>query len=216
MQLRRHFETIDGAAYAAAMARPGFSIPWARFFWKGDLAPFYAQMSLVQAIPEGATVIDCPCGSGVSIPAIAQRPDLRYVAVDNSPAMLRRAVRVAERVGAENLECVLGDAAQLELPDACASLFLSNWGLHCFERPRESLTEAFRVLAPGGILRGCCFVKGDDSFMQRRMVRPGVSVFREVGTRNEIEAWIGAAGFEPPALDQYGPMIYFEAVKAGI
>lgn len=215
MKLRRHFESIDGVAYSAAMARPGFSIPWARFFWQGDLAPFYAQMSLVSGVSEGATVVDCPCGAGVSIPSIQRRPDVRYIAIDNSPAMLRRAVRVAERVGAANVDCVLGDAAELELPDGVAELYLSNWGLHCFDRPITALHEAHRVLAPGGKLRGCCFVTGDDSLMQRRMVRPGVSVFREVGSREEIASWIEDAGFEPPMLDQSGPMLYFEARKPG-
>lgn len=213
MGLRRNFESTGGAMYSAAMARPGFSIPWARTVWRGDLAPFYAQMSLVTSVSEGATVVDCPCGSGVSLSALSGREDIRYIAVDISPSMLRRAERVASKLGLANVEFRQDDAASLPLIADQAELYLSNWGLHCFDRPAEALAEAFRVLKAGGRLRGCCFVAGDDHFMQRRMVKPGVSVFREVGSRDEIQEWIVAAGFEPPTIDQYGPMIYFEAAK---
>lgn len=216
MDLRRNFESFDGAMYSAAMARPGFSIPWARTFWRGDLAPFYAQMSLVSGVSEGATVVDCPCGAGVSLAAITGRADVRYLAIDLSSAMLRRAERVAEKLDLTNVDVIEADAADLPLLEAQAELYLSNWGLHCFDRPTEALAEAFRVLRPEGRLRGCCFVTGDDHFMQRRMIRPGVSVFREVASREEIEGWIVAAGFEPPTVDQYGPMIYFDAAKPAI
>lgn len=213
MNMRRNFEALDGAVYSAAMARPGFSIPWARTFWRGDLAPFYAQMSLVTDVSEGATVVDCPCGAGVSLAAIARRDDVRYLAVDLSSAMLRRAERVASKLGVSHVEFLREDAAALPLMEGQAELYLSNWGLHCFERPLASLIEAFRVLKPGGRLRGCCFVAGEQHFMQRRMVRPGVSVFRNVGSRSEIEQWIVEAGFASLTCDQYGPMLYFDAEK---
>lgn len=71
------------------------------------------------------------------------------------------------------MEFVEADAAELPEPSDSADLFFSFWGLHCFEDPGAALAEAARVLKPGGRLVGSCFVRGDDSFRQRRLIRSG-------------------------------------------
>jgi hypothetical protein len=104
-----------------------------------------------------------------------------------------------------------GRATALPPPAASADLFLSFWGLHCFEDPPGALAEAACVLVPEGRLVGCCFVRGRDLLRQRLLARPGTGDFGRVATEAEIEAWLGAAGFERPALRRSGPTLFFEA-----
>jgi len=210
MSLKRHFDSIDGAAYSFAIERPWFAKRWAKFVWRGDLEPFYRRLELVASAPEGATVVDCPVGSGVALSALKTRPDVAYVGVDNSPGMLDRARRKA--AGLENVTLHEADVASLPVDDASVDLYLSHWGLHCFEDPRAALREAARVTRSGGRLIGECFVRGELP-IQRRMIKPGVSVFRSVGYREEVESWIEESGFDLTDTDARGPMLYFDAVR---
>jgi ubiquinone/menaquinone biosynthesis C-methylase UbiE len=83
------------------------------------------------------------------------------------------------------------------LPDASADLFLSFWGLHCFDRPAAATIEAARVLKPGGRVVGASFVRGKDTLRQRFLIRPHIGDFGPLGTQPEIESWLIAAGLEP-------------------
>lgn len=106
------------------------------------------------------------------------------------------------------------DAADLPLPSDSADLFLSFWGIHCFNDPPAALAETARVLKPGARLIGACFVCGSDSLRQRALVRPHMADFGPIGTQDEIEGWMAAAGFDLTTAGRSGPMLRFEAVLA--
>jgi ubiquinone/menaquinone biosynthesis C-methylase UbiE len=96
------------------------------------------------------------------------------------------------------------------LADDSADLFLSFWGLHCFDDPAAAIGEAGRVLTTGGRLVGATFVRGDDSLRQRLLIRPGTGDFGRVPTADEVESYLAAEGLVAE-FRRCGPMLYFEA-----
>jgi ubiquinone/menaquinone biosynthesis C-methylase UbiE len=211
---RDFYASPFGAAYSAYMERPRLSRLVGRLLWGGDTAAYYESMGSIGEAPAGSTVVDCPCGAGPALRAVRPDGDVRYIAADLSPSMLRRARRraAARGLGVEFLEA---NATDLPLPAASADLFLSYWGLHCFDDPAAALAEAARLLKPGGRLVACCFVSGRDGWRQRLLVRPANGGFgRRVGTQHEVETWLAAAGFDTASSQRSGPMFFFEARKA--
>lgn len=209
-----YYASLFGALFSAYMEHPLPSRAIARVIWGGDMRPYYESMRAIGDVPDGGTIVDCPCGAG---PALRElRPDaaVRYVAADLSPAMLRRARKRAKRRGVGQVELAQAEATDLPLPADSADLFLSYWGLHCFPDPRGALIEAARVLKPSGRLVGSCLVCGRDSLRQRLLIRPGVGDFGPVGTQEEVDAWLEEAGFVLSSRRRAGPMLYFEGSLA--
>jgi SAM-dependent methyltransferase len=200
-----------GAIYSAYMERPQLGRLIGRAAWGGDSRPYYESMGAVSALAAGATVVDCPCGAGPALRALPADASLRYLAVDRSPSMLRRARSRAAARGLHGIEFIEADAGDLPLAFGSADLFLSYWGLHCFEDPPAALREAARCLKPGSRLVGATFVQGTESLRQRLLIRPGSGDFGKVATQEEIEAWLGEARFDLTATSRSGPMFFFEA-----
>ena len=109
------------------------------------------------------------------------------------------------------MEFARAEATSIPLPDGCADLFLSFWGLHCFDDPRGAIFEASRILASDGRLVGATFLRGTDSLRQRLLVRPGVGDFGRVPTAVEAEGNFEAAGLKVTSLRRSGPMLFFDA-----
>jgi len=200
-----------GAAFSAYMERPRLSRLIGRVVWGGDGRPGYESMGAVAEVADGGTIVDCPCGAGPALRALRPDAEVRYVAADLSPSMIRRVRKRARARGLANVEFIEADATDLPLPADGVDLFLSLWGLHCFEQPAAALTEAARVLKPGGRLVGSCFVRGRDTLRQRLLVRSGTGDFGPVGTQPEVEAWLAGAGFEAPRTVRSGPMLFFDS-----
>jgi demethylmenaquinone methyltransferase/2-methoxy-6-polyprenyl-1,4-benzoquinol methylase len=100
---------------------------------------------LAQIRPDDV-VIDLGCGTG-DLCALAATADARAVGVDFAAGMLAAAQR--RRVPAF---LVRADAAQLPLSTACAAVALSAFALRNFVSIAQVLSEAARVLRPGGRL----------------------------------------------------------------
>ncbi|MGH3427109.1 MAG: class I SAM-dependent methyltransferase [Terriglobales bacterium] len=215
MARRDFYASPFGVAYSAYMERPGLSRLISRVVWGGDSKSYYDSMCAVAEVADGGTIIDCPCGAGPALRALRPNAEVRYLAADLSPSMLRRARKRAASRGLDRVEFIEANAGDLPLPADSAELFLSFWGLHCFEDPPAALAEAARVLKPGARLVGSCFVRGDDSLRQRLLVRAGSGDFGQVGTEPEVAAWLEAAGFEAYKPDRSGPMLFFDARFSG-
>lgn len=215
MARRDFYASPFGVTYSAYMERPRLSRLIGRVVWGGDSKPYYDSMGAVAEVADGGTIVDCPCGAGPALRALRPDAEVRYLAADLSPSMLRRARKRAASRGLGSVEFVEADATDLPLPADSADLFLSFWGLHCFDDPSAALAEAARVLKPGGRLVGSCFVRGDDSLRQRLLVRPGSGDFGQVGSEPEVGAWLDAAGFDVSRADRSGPMLFFDARLSG-
>ncbi len=200
-----------GAAYSAYMERPWLSSRISPVIWGGDTKPYYASMAAAGEVPEGGTIVDCPCGAGPAMRAIP--PGISYVGVDLSPSMLRRARERAAARGLADAELIEADAAAIPLPADHADLLFSFWGLHCFPDPAAALREAARILKPGGRLVGSSFLRGRETLRQRFFIRPNVGDFGPLGTQAEIESWLSDAGLDLTSANRSGPFLFFEARK---
>jgi ubiquinone/menaquinone biosynthesis C-methylase UbiE len=207
------YASAFGAIYSAYMEQPRLNSRIGRLVWGGDTKPYYASMVAAAEVPGGGTIVDCPCGAGPALRAITAEQDVRYVGVDLSPAMLRRARRRAVARGLNDAEFVEADATAIPLPSASADLLLSYWGLHCFSDPRAATIELARILKPDGRMVGSSFVRGKDSLRQRLLIRPHAGDFGPLGTQLEIESWLGEAGLDPTGTKRSGPFLFFDARK---
>jgi SAM-dependent methyltransferase len=198
-----------GATYSAYMERPPLSRAIGRLIWGGDTKTYYQSMAAVGEVVDRGTIVDCPCGAGPALRALEPGREVRYVAADLSPAMLRRARARAEKRGLSGIEFVESKAEDLPLEAGSADLFLSLWGLHCFPDPRAAVTEIGRVLKPGGRLVGAAFVRGD-SFRQRLLLRPHKGDFGPMCTEADLLEWLDAAGIAVGESSRSGLYFFFE------
>jgi ubiquinone/menaquinone biosynthesis C-methylase UbiE len=208
---RDFYASPFGIAYAAYMERPRIGRRVARTVWAGDTRPYYESMGAVAEVPDGGTIVDCPCGAGPALRALAPDRGVRYIGADLSPSMLRRIRKRATARGIAELELHRADATGLPLEDDTADLFLSYWGLHCFDDPVAAVVEAARVTKPGGRLVGASFVHSHDTMRQRLLIRPGLGDFGPMGTEEEIRGWLEDAGLRPTVWRRCGSMLYFDA-----
>ncbi len=210
------YASAFGAAFSAYMERPRLSRLIAKVVWGSDVRPYYESMRAISEVAGDGGIVDCPCGAGPAFRELDPARPGSYIAADLSPSMLRRAEKRAAARGLANIELVRADATELPLPTASADLFLSYWGLHCFDDPQAAIAEAARVLKPGGRLVGAAFVSETKGLRPRLLLRPGVGDLGRIGSEEEVLAWLGNSGFELSGLRRSGAMLYFDArVAAG-
>jgi ubiquinone/menaquinone biosynthesis C-methylase UbiE len=110
--------------------------------------------AIVEAVAERnpAVVVDVGCGTGaLSIPIAARLPSARVIGVDGDPQVLDIA---RGKPGAEAVEWTEGLAGALHLKAGEADVVVTSLVLHHLpvQTKREMLSEAHRVLRPGGRL----------------------------------------------------------------
>jgi SAM-dependent methyltransferase len=209
---RRVFGGTFGAIYGSYIRRERLARPIARLVWGSDVGPFYASMTAIREVPNGGTIVDAPCGSGVAFRGLRPGQRARYIALDLSPKMLERARQYAAELGVRQIEFVEADAEALPLEDDSADLFLSYFGLHCLSHPDAAVREAARCLRPGGRLVGSTIVLGERR-LDRLRVRPGVGGFGPVGTDADLRCWLADAGLEDGRVDRRGVFAFFAVRK---
>jgi SAM-dependent methyltransferase len=164
-----------GAVYDVYIERPWLAQLVGRLAWGVDIAPLYRSMAAIAELPDGATVLDVPCGGGVALRALRPGQSVRWIGVDVEPKMLARFARRARERGLGDgaLELLEADMRALPLPDACADMCLAYSGLHMVDDARQAVAELVRCLKPGGELLGATFV-AEGSRRQRALLGHGV------------------------------------------
>lgn len=101
---------------------------------------------------EGETVLDLGSGAGADVLLSARRvgPEGTVYGVDMTEEMLEEARENARRAGAENVEFRRGEIEDLPLADASVDVVISNCVINLSADKDRVLSEAFRVLEPGG------------------------------------------------------------------
>jgi ubiquinone/menaquinone biosynthesis C-methylase UbiE len=112
-------------------------------------------------------VLDIGCGTGVLDLLIKERhPQVTVTGIDPDPRALGRAERKAHRAGV-SIRFDRGFADALPYPDAAFDRVFSSMMLHHVPRAEKAgvLSEARRVLKPGGRLELLDFAGGTHSFL---------------------------------------------------
>jgi ubiquinone/menaquinone biosynthesis C-methylase UbiE len=102
----------------------------------------------------GASLLDIGTGPGRLLRELsAVRPDLRLTGIDLSPSMIAVAREQLAAVALEtSVRLDVGDGAQMPYPDKSFDLVVSTVSMHHWQDPARVVTEAHRVLRPGGRL----------------------------------------------------------------
>jgi ubiquinone/menaquinone biosynthesis C-methylase UbiE len=179
-----------------------------------DVRLLHEAAAEIGRLPDGATVLDVPCGGGVALRGLRPDQRVRYLAADISPAMLARTAANAAARGLRGVHRLQTDVARLPLPDGAVDLCVSFTGLHCFPDPEAAVHELARVLHPGGVLTGSAFLNdtGRRYDVMRRVGRAAGLLGRSA-SRDELTRWL-EAGFEDVRLRTSGALVYFRGVRA--
>lgn len=121
-------------------------IRWARAPAHDSYWRFHAATFLEIIPPPGRLTVDIGCGEGRLARDLTKRGH-RVVAVDGVLAMARACA--THEVGQP---AVVADAARLPLPARCADLAVAFMSLQDMDDLEGAVSEAARVLAPGGTL----------------------------------------------------------------
>ena len=102
----------------------------------------------------GDDVLDLGSGGGIDclIAARSVAPGGRVVGIDFLTEMVERATRAAADAGLVNARFVEAEIEALPLPDESIDVVISNGVINLSSRKVRVLSEAFRVLRPGGRL----------------------------------------------------------------
>ena len=198
-----------GAVYDFYIERPLLARLILGAMWGVDPRPFYRSLASVAELPDGATVLDVPCGGGVALRGLRPGQRVRWVGVDIEPAMLARARRRAARHPGADIQLLEGDMYRLPFEDSAADLCLSYGGLHCLSRPQDALSEMARCLRPGGRLLGSTFL-AQGSRRQRLLLRN--EDFGSTGSADDLRGWLHGAGFGDVSVDRPHGLAVFSAL----
>ncbi|MCU0911401.1 MAG: bifunctional demethylmenaquinone methyltransferase/2-methoxy-6-polyprenyl-1,4-benzoquinol methylase UbiE [Rhodobacteraceae bacterium] len=102
----------------------------------------------------GQRLLDVAGGTGdIAFRFLRRAPSAEAVVLDMTEAMLVEGQRRAEAEKlAERLNWVVGDAMALPFGDAAFDVYTISFGIRNVTRIEDALSEAFRVLKPGGRL----------------------------------------------------------------
>lgn len=104
--------------------------------------------------PEG-DVLEIGCGGGsMAARLLADDPDITVTGVDIDPGMVDAAARRLRPYGARG-RAVLGDCTDLPFEPASFDTVVTFLMLHHVGEWEAALSEAVRVLRPGGMFAGC-------------------------------------------------------------
>jgi ubiquinone/menaquinone biosynthesis C-methylase UbiE len=106
----------------------------------------------VADLNEGETVLDLGSGGGADVLISARRvgPEGRAIGLDMTDEMLELAGRNAAVAGVDNVDFVKGEIENVPLADASVDVVISNCVINLSADKRRVLSEAARVLRPGG------------------------------------------------------------------
>src|SRR6204780_3080532 len=110
--------------------------------WKG------VAEALLRLMPP-MVIADLGAGEGAFALLLAERAT-KVIAVDTSAKMIEVAREQASRNGVKNLDYRLGDMEELPIESSSVDIVFFSQSLHHALRPERAVTEANRILNPGG------------------------------------------------------------------
>lgn len=208
---------VASALYNTAAMHDGVATVGAKALWGLAFHDLLEGVQRVADAPDGAHILDIPCGGGFAFRGLRRGQDCRYVAGDISSDMLRRARGRATQLGVVGLmEFSEADITDLPFQDNTFDLVLTFNGLHCLPDPHAAVVELARVLKPGGILRGSTCVRGR-GWRQDRFVTAlqAAGFFGNTPHAGDVQRWLDDAGLDVVVARHSGSVELFEAHRPG-
>jgi arsenite methyltransferase len=155
----------------------------------------------------GEVVLDLGSGGGIDVLLSARRvsPGGKAYGVDMTDEMLELARKNKAEAGVENAEFLKGHIEDVPLPDEQVDVVISNCVINLSTDKPKVISEAFRVLKPGGR-----FAVSDVVFLGSKSELPD-EVLETVGLwtgcvvgaleKEEYEALLEKAGFEDVSME---------------
>ncbi len=103
---------------------------------------------LLRLVPR-ITIADLGAGEGTISQLLAEKAKKVYC-IDSSKSMVRIGLELAKKKSLSNLIYKQGDIEKVPLPSSGVDLALLSQSLHHAQHPEKALSEAFRILKPGG------------------------------------------------------------------
>lgn len=159
------------------------------------LGDFDLADELAGRLHPGMITADLGCGPGELLERLAAI-SRQAIGVDSSPRMLELAA--ARLGGRQNVSLRLGELEHLPLREAEVQAVTLSMVLHHLIDPVAALSEARRVLAPGGTLLVAEFDRHDNEAMRVKYGDARLGVDRET-----LCDWLSQAGFTPRRVDAF-------------
>jgi len=153
---------------------------------------------------QGETVLDLGSGGGIDVLLSARRvgPTGKAFGLDMTDDMLALARENQRKAGAENVEFLKGEIERVPLPDNSVDVIISNCVINLSADKDRVLSEAFRVLKPGGRFAVSDVVtRGAIPDEVRRDVLLWAGCIAGALDENDYRAKLAAAGFESIGIE---------------
>ncbi|MBI4541117.1 MAG: arsenite methyltransferase [Gemmatimonadetes bacterium] len=160
-------------------------------------------------LAEGETVLDLGSGGGIDVLLAARRvgPKGKVYGIDMTDEMLALARESQRRAGIENAEFLKGEIEKIPLPDASVDVIISNCVINLSADKRRVISEAFRVLRPGGRFAvSDIVVRGPVPAAVRRSVELWMGCVAGALEESEYRALLAREGFQ--AIDVEPTRVY--------
>jgi arsenite methyltransferase len=164
----------------------------------------------------GETVLDLGSGGGIDVILSARRVGLsgKAYGLDMTDEMLALARDNQLKAGVENVEFLKGEIEHIPLPDNSVDVIISNCVINLSGDKQRVLSEAFRVLKPGGRFAvSDIVVRGEMPADVRRSAELWAGCIAGALEESEYRAKLDAAGFEQ--IDVEPTRIYTAADAKG-
>lgn len=148
---------------------------------------------------EGETVLDLGSGGGIDVLLSARRvgPTGKAYGLDMTDEMLALANSNKAKSGLTNVEFLKGEIERIPLPDSSVDVIISNCVINLSADKDMVLSEAFRVLKPGGRFAVSDVVtRGEIPADVRRSVELWVGCIAGALDEQDYHAKLAKAGFE--------------------
>jgi SAM-dependent methyltransferase len=159
--------------------------------------------ALTQLNP-GEVVLDLGSGGGIDVLLSARRvgPTGKAYGLDMTDDMLALARRNAADAGVTNVEFLKGEIEHIPLPDASVDVIISNCVINLSADKRRVISEAFRVLKPGGRFAvSDVVVRGAVSPAIRKSMELWIGCVAGALEEQEFLRLLGEAGFEDASIE---------------
>lgn len=147
----------------------------------------------------GETVLDLGSGGGIDVLLSARRvgPSGMAYGLDMTDEMLALAEENKGKAGVSNVEFLKGEIESIPLPDNTVDVIISNCVINLSADKDRVLSEAFRVLKPGGRLAVSDVVTRGEMLPEiRNSVLLWVGCVAGAVEEDEYRAKLASAGFE--------------------